>query len=130
MDPFQENVLLRWRATPAFWRVALVAFMLGLILSMLIPPVDRPSLAIGIVRTLLATGAIVSIVVNKRVADDFYLRVYADASAIALVISAVVFFACSPYALDIAFSSLMALVTLVATWWIGYVIAFLRLRNR
>lgn len=127
MEPLRENLSLRWRATPRFWRIVLFTAMMGCVCALAIRPLTYPPPFLAAVRTLLVLAALAAITVNKLVADDFYVRVYMQASVIAIVLSAIVFVACTQYAFAVPFSATSAVAILVISWWIGFIVAFLRL---
>lgn len=126
MNPLRENFALRWDATSPLWRILLALGIFGVILSLWVPPATHPALPVAALRTICATVALVAAAVNKRVADEFYRRVYAEASVISLLLSAIAYIACSPFAFDAQFSAVTALSMLAGTWWFGFAIAFVR----
>lgn len=129
MDPIRENFELRWNATAPGWRLALLACMAGFLASLVVPPVAHPGWAIAVLRAALFSATLLAIAVNKRVADDFYKQVYTQASVFSLMASAIVFFVRSQFAFGGELTSTASILVLVVTWWLGYVLAFVRLRR-
>src|SRR5579862_8772274 len=104
--PIRENFGLRWKATSPAWRAALFVCLIGTF-GTLYPAPFAPSPLMATIRSLFFAGLVVAVIANKRVADTFYARVYAEASVFCVGTSAIVLFTLSEVAFDVRPPSLL-----------------------
>jgi small basic protein len=114
-----------WIATPRWAQLVLVGgAAVHVVASVTQPPI--PYALLGVIRVAAFVAIIVGLIENAKTLDEFYSRVYLEASAIALVLSSVILYAGGEFGLRLG---LLTVVVLYATFLIGFVAAFARLRR-
>jgi hypothetical protein len=136
-NPSDDDGLLRdltresWTSFIAMPRWAQATLVLGLVThvvaSLLVPPHAMPEAALASIRVAAFIAMIVGVIENAKTYDEFYARVYLDACAIALILSSLILYAASSFGYDFGIRSVSVIL---ATFLVGFVAAFARLRRR
>ena len=111
---------------PLWAQIVLVIGMTVWIAIAFVPITASAHTLAASVRVASFVAIIVGLVENAKTLDEFYTRVYLEASAISLITSGVVLFALSEFGTELGVNSVLVLC---ATFVLGFVIAFARLRR-
>ena len=119
-----------WSSFVAMPRWSQAVLVLGMVVHVaaVFPPLDMlPHPLIGWVRVAAFLAIVAGLIENAKVLDEFYTRLYLDACAISVVLSSVIIYA--GYELGFKFG-VRSVAVLAATFVLGFVVAFARLRRR
>ena len=114
-------------AMPRWAQTVLVAGMVVHTAAALTPDHLMPYPLLASIRVGAFVALIAGLIENAKTVDEFYLRLYLDACAVSVVSSSVVLYASSNFGFEFG---IRAVSVLAATFLLGFVAAFARLRRR
>lgn len=126
MSDFVRKFKQTWFGTSVGWRIALVVGWAGLLITLLLPPITSPSMLLAALRTIFLAITIPAVIANKLAADDFYRRVYSEASVFCVSVLAIILFASNQFEFSIG----NPLTVVAVSWLVGFAISFYRLRGK
>ena len=114
-------------AMPRWSQVVLVVGMVVHVAAVLPPLAGLPYPLIGWIRIAAFLAIVVGLIENAKVLDEFYTRLYLDACTVSVVLSSVIIY--TGYELGFSFG-VRVIAVIAATFVLGFVAAFARLRRR